>query len=328
MTSRTPTRARRLASTLVATALTAGASAGALAVTSTPAQAAGATAGTYTCTPALGAPFDVPASFTVPGLPAELTAGVPTAPLPVSGTLTLANTSLLNPVIALLGGTLQAVTSTVLVPLGAGQVGVTLQSAVTTVGSGTGALLTQVGGTLPSFTPDATGDFTIPLPTTLTINLLGSLGVPVPCTLKPTTGTGGAGTGGGSMANYKVVKGGSSIDAAPREPSVRVGQSVTVDVAASTSTGVVTIEENGRQLGSQSLSGGRATFLVPGLAQGWHTLRVVFPGTWAINAAEKSVTVQVVKAPTTKHKKPKKKHKHKGGKGKGGKGGKGGPEHH
>jgi hypothetical protein len=337
---------RTLAGGAVATALALGTLGGAPAQAAQAAQTSpGTTTATYTCTTLLGS-FDVPATFSIPGLPNQLEVGKPTGDVPLSGSVVLGGTglvgTLLNAVYGLLGGTLQTVTSTVLVPVGLGSVGYTLQSLVDTVAKGTTGLTSQINGAIPSFVPTDEGTLTIPLPATITLAMVQKvlIGDPVttnvPCTLKSgtggtgtplssytvirtqttTPGTGGNGGNGGTTTpggTTTTLPGGvvtdaagkalSSLTAAARSTKVRAGKAVRVDVSVAVpgpGTGTVYAYEKGRQVGSATLKGGTASFVMKKVKKGSHTYRFVFQGDDKVGGSEQSVTVKAAKGKARK----------------------------
>jgi hypothetical protein len=314
-----------------------------------PAQAAdaqqtsvGTTTATYTCQGPLGLTYDLPATWAVPKLPSDLEVGKPTGDIPLSGVLQLSGANilvdLLNAVYGLLGGTLNAVTTQVLVPLGAEQLGITLQGAVSTLAAATTGVTSSIGGVIPSFVPSQDGTYTIALPRAISLVFNG--GNPVTCQLKPGTGgttqaplasytvvrttTTGTGTGtdttGGGTSTGGTTTGGtttpgttttgattaaksaSSTTAAARSAKVRAGRSVRVKVAVAVpgpGTGTVYAYEKGRQLAAKPLAGGSASFVFKKAKAGSHTYRFVYQGTESVAGSEQSVTVKVAKA--TKH---------------------------
>jgi hypothetical protein len=308
-----PRLTRLLASGVVSAALTAGVAAGGLAATTGTANAATTTAvasaagadATYTCTGGLlgtltGAPtFELPASFSLPGLPSELPIGIPVQAQPLVAAITLPRNALVTLGIVL-GTALQTTVTGLTVQLAGNPVTAQLGTATTSVVSSLGDILVNLDGTLPAFTPDATGSYSVSLPQSFGLGVTGLLGslLGSTCTLKP-------GTSSTPVATYTVVKKSSSVAAKAKKTTIKKGKNakvtVTVATPGTTTLGTVSAIENGQTVATQQLFGGAATFVFKKLKKGVHTLRFVYSGSNFASGSEQSVTLKVKKAAKKKH---------------------------
>jgi hypothetical protein len=253
------------------------------------AQTAPPMTATYSCNLGLLGTFDVPASFSIPGLPTQVPAGVALPAQPVAGTLTLP-AGLLTVVLILANQTLDATVGQFLFTIGAGQAAVALTGTTGLLSSLLAGAPLQMTGTLAPFTPLLPGSLPIALPSSFNLSLLHglvtTLGV---CTLKgtstPTTVTVSKQT---SKVSGKVV--GKQV-----QQGQRAKLAVKVKRQVGKAAGRVVATLKGKVVGKAELTKGKARMTLKKLGVGLSKVQVTYLGDSITNTSTKTVRVRVVR---------------------------------
>jgi hypothetical protein len=206
---------------------------------------------TYNCTTPLGATDSVPASFTMPALPATIPAGTTVPALPVSATFTVSGD--LTGLAAVTDPTNPHIDGTVAgdVNFGSTAVPTTLTIPDTPVTAGQPATVTGTGST-STFTPKAPGTYDVTLPSSLTATLDGAT---VPCTIDPSSSA--------SITTVTVV---SPLKATVKPKKVKAGHVAKIKVVTTPAQKGKAIAKIGKKkVAKAKLKNGKATLKVKGL---------------------------------------------------------------
>jgi hypothetical protein len=250
---------------------------------------------TYTCDiAALGLSYDVPVEL--PVLPTNIPTEMPLTGLDVPVNIT-SPASLLGLLSGLLGATqlgggvpdFSFLVGDVPVPVE------NLTAPLTALPTDGTDLILNAAGTLGSFTAPDPGTYKVAMPSAFTMNPTSDLLAPLPslpCAIKdPSTAQVGQVTvrkqtsALAAVAAKKIIKKGTAA---------KVATSVTRELGGM-GAGTVKVVENGKTLGSKSLSNGAAKFSIKNLKVGKHVLKFKYLGNSHTAGASKNVTIKVVK---------------------------------